>query len=333
MKKVTIEDIARIAGVSKSTVSRVVNGSAKVNPVKKEAVVDAIKRLGFKPNVFAQSLAKGHSMTIGVLTQLIGSPFFDSVAQGVVAGLADTKYSPIFVDGQWEKEAELAGMRALLGRRVDGLLLIGGSVPGSEIADLCGEIPTVVVARRLASDQHRCIFMDNVEAGYMATQHLIENGHRRIAFVRGLANHTDGVERYHGYEQALREANIELDEALVLDGDFSAECGVRAVEHLVDNSISFTAVFCSNDTTAFGARLAMHRRGISVPEDVSLVGFDDQGEAAFVVPPLTTIRQPAREMGEQGAKYLLDLLADKETAIAPFHGTLIKRESVAPAKV
>ncbi|HBE71496.1 MAG TPA: transcriptional regulator [Planctomycetaceae bacterium] len=333
MKKVTIEDIARIAGVSKSTVSRVVNGSAKVNPRKKEAVMDAIKRLGFKPNVFAQSLAKGQSMTIGVLTQLIGSPFFDSVAQGVVAGLADTKYSPIFVDGQWEKESELAGIRALLGRRVDGLLLIGGSVPGSEIADLCRDIPTVVIARRLASDQHRCIFMDNVEAGYLVTQHLIENNHRRIAFVRGLANHTDAVERYHGYEQALREANIELDESLVLDGDFSAECGVRAVDHLVNNSISFTAMFCSNDTTAFGARLAMHRHGISVPEDVSLVGFDDQGEAAFVVPPLTTFRQPAREMGEEGAQYLLGILAGNKPTVEPLHGKLIKRESVALAKV
>ena len=127
MKSITIQDIADVARVSKSTVSRVLNGSAGVHPDKKRLVLEATERLGFQPNVVARSLANGRSMTIGVITQNIGSPFYDSISQGVIAGLLDSSYSPIFMDGQWDRVAEIDAIRALIGRRVDGLLLIGGT--------------------------------------------------------------------------------------------------------------------------------------------------------------------------------------------------------------
>jgi len=329
VREVTIQDVANAAKVSKATVSRVLNGTTAVHPNKRRAVLEAAERVGFEPNVFARSLASGRSMTIGVLTQLIGSPFYDAISQGVIAGLGGSGYSPIFVDGQWQHSSEVAAIRALLGRRVDGLVLIGGDVPGDELAALCGGLPTVVVARELPADEHHCVFVDNVEGGYRAAKHLIEHGHREIAMIRGVEHHPDAIDRFSGYEIALREAGIEPDPELMLKGDFTAESGVRGIDALLDSDKRFTAVFAANDMTAFGARLALHRRGLRVPEDVSIVGFDDQAEAAFMAPPLTTIRQPAREMGNQASRTLLALIGGEPFEPQPLDTELRVRESVA----
>lgn len=327
MKEITIQDIAAIANVSKSTVSRVLNNTTAVHPDKRKAVLDASARLGFEPNIVARSLASGRSMTIGVQTQCIGSPFYDAVSQGVVTGLGGTGYSPIFVDGQWQREAETQVIRALLGRRVDGLVLIGGDIPAEELSVLCGSTPTVIVARNILG-QHRSIYMDNVDGGYRATNHLIEFGHRSIAIIRGIAHHPDASDRFEGYKKALAEANIEFDPGLVLDGDFSAESGVCAVNRLMKENKSFTAIFAANDMTAFGARLALHQHGLRVPEDVSIIGFDDQKEAAFMTPPLTTMKQPAREMGEQASRTILALIREEPFESQSLTGELQIRESV-----
>lgn len=268
-------------------------------------------------------------MTIGVLTQIIGSPFYDAIAQGVVAGLEGTGYSPIFVDGRWQLNSEIEAIRALQGRRVDGLVLVGGNIPGDELAELCEKMPTVVVARELPPNQHHCIFMDNVEGGYRATKHLIDQGHTRIASIRGIDYHPDSIDRHAGYQSALKEAGIKYDPELVLPGDFSAETGVAAVNALIDKKASFTAIFAENDMMAFGARLALHRHGRSVPEDVSIVGFDDQDEAEFLTPPLTTVRQPGAEMGALAGKAILSLINGKPFESKRLHGELKTRESVA----
>ncbi|MFN3189362.1 MAG: LacI family DNA-binding transcriptional regulator [Aureliella sp.] len=329
MKKVTIEDIARVSGVSKSTVSRVLNGTAAVNPEKREAVLEATRRLEFRPNAMASSLASGRSMTVGVLTQLMGTPFFDAISQGVISRLNQTPYSPIFVDGQWKTEVEIEAIRALLSRRVDAMVLIGGSVPGDQIASLCDEIPTVIVARNVAGAEHRCIYVDNVDAGYVATQHLIDRGHRKIAIVKGHDHHADAVDRLIGYQQALRDAGIPVDPSLAIQGDFSAESGRCAVARLLDRKADFTAILAANDLTAYGVRLELHERGVAVPETISIVGFDDQLESAFCTPPLTTVRQPAGEMGICASEAVLDLLQGKDFESFAFRGSLIERSSVA----
>lgn len=331
MNTVTIQDIAEAANVSKSTVSRVLNGTATVAADKKQAVLEATKRLGFQPNVVARSLARGRSMTIGVLTQLIGSPFYDTVAQGVIIGLRDSGYSPIFVDGQWQQNSEVEAIQALLGRRVDGLVLIGGGVAEKDIVELCGRTPAVVVARQLSAQQHTTIYMDNVDGGYRATKLLIENGHTRIAIIKGLAHHPDAIDRFTGYQKALQEAGIPLDASLVLEGDFSADSGVAGVERLLADDTRFTALVAANDMTAFGARLALYRKGIRVPREVSIVGFDDQMEATYSTPPLTTVRQPAREMGQQAAQAVAALIDGEQVTSQCVNGELIIRESVAAA--
>lgn len=330
MKDVTIQDIANYANVSKSTVSRVLNNTSAVHADKRQAVLDATKKLGFKPNIFARSLASGRSMTIGVLTQIIGSPFYDAIAQGVVAGVEGTGYSPIFVDGRWQLNSEIEAIRALQGRRVDGLVLVGGNIPGDELAKLCDRFPTVVVARELPPKQHHCIFMDNVEGGYRATKHLIEQGHRAIASIRGIDYHPDSIDRHEGYQKALKEAGIKYDPELILPGDFSAESGVAAINALMEKRASFTAVFAENDMMAIGAQLALHRHGRSVPGDVSIVGFDDQNEAEFLTPPLTTVRQPGAEMGALAGKAILSLINGQPFESKRLQGELKIRESVAP---
>ena len=329
MKQVTIQDIARVAKVSKSTVSRVLNDSAYVHPKKKAAVLEATRRLGFKPNVVARSLAHGRSMTIGVLTQLIGSPYYDAISQGVIEELAQTTFAPIFVDGQWQERAEIEGIRALMGRHVDGLILIGGGISGATISDICGQLPTVVVGRELPGDRHVCFYADNELGGYLATSHLLEQGHRQIAIIKGLKHQPDAIDRWVGFNRAMREAGWEPDPDLVIQGDFSPESGVQAVEQLLAQGKDFTAIVAANDMTAFGARLALDRAGLNVPADVSVVGFDDQLESTYWTPPLTTIRQPAQEMGRLAANAVVEIVNGQSPVSQCLPCTLVKRDSVA----
>ena len=173
------------------------------------------------------------------------------------------------------------------------------------------------------------MFTDNRDAGYRVAKHFIENGHQHIAIVRGNADHQDAIHRFEGYQRALDEAAIPLREELVYQGDFQAESGVAAVNTLVSRGVEFTAICAANDMVAFGARLALHRHNIRVPEDVSIIGFDDQAEAAFMTPPLTSVRQPAVEMGVAAAQALINMMENKPYEIPNLPAELITRESVA----
>ncbi|WP_442510651.1 LacI family DNA-binding transcriptional regulator [Novipirellula sp. SH528] len=325
----TISDIAARANVSKSTVSRVLNDKSIVNQQTRKVVLEAMESLGYQANAFARSLASGRSMTVGVVTQKIGSPFYDMIMQGVIQGFAGTGYSPLFVDGQWEESTELEVIRTVLGRKVDGLLLLGGDVPEQQLNELKERLPTIVVGKEIPGWENQCVYIDNVSAAHDATKHLIEFGHRDIAIIRGIKHHQDAVRRFDGYAKALADAGIELDPGLVLEGDFSAQSGIVGINSLLMRGKSFTAVFCANDMVAYGARLALQRHGIRVPEDVSIVGFDDQGESAFVTPPLTTVRQPGAEMGAAAAAGLVQLMQGKPCVLPTLHATLQRRESVA----
>lgn len=307
-KKITIQDIAAHANVSKSTVSRVLNNTTPVNEAKKRAVLEAVKLLNFQPNSLASGLAGGQSMTIGVQTQKIGSPFYDSISHGVFKALGESRYSPILVDGQWEPEVEKAGIETLLRRQVDGLIIAGGQLPKGDLLDLVQEKPVLIVGREIEGMDDICMFVDNFDASYRATKYLIELGHQEILHITGISRHQDAIRRLNGYRSALEEAGIEFDPELVFEGEFDGPSGERAISSLMDKGKKFTAVFAANDMMAFGARLALHHRGIMVPEEVSLIGFDDQTEAAFVTPPLTTVRQPAFEMGVSVGKAMLNIL-------------------------
>ena len=327
-KNVTIQDIAKKAKVSKSTVSRVLNNTTPVEAKKRAAVLKAMKKLNFKPNVFARTLAGGRSMTLGIVTQNIGSPFYDSVTMGVIKGLAGTGYSPIIADGQWNQELEVAAIRTLIDRQVDGVIMVGGDLDAATLKEVSDEVPMVQAARHLEGWKDRCIWIDNVAAAKKATQYLIEAGHQKIAHIAGIRDHQDSSDRLLGYQQALREANLDESDQLIAQGDFSARSGVLAIETLLLRGVVFSAVFAANDEMASGARLALYRRNIRVPEDVSIVGFDDQPNSAYMTPPLTTVSQPAHEMGEAASKMLVNIIAEQPFEVPVLPADLVIRESV-----
>ncbi len=331
--KVTIQEIAQKANVSTSTVSRVLRGTVDVSQEKHQAVMDAVLELDYRPNIFAQSLASGQSMTIGVLTQNFGNPFYNGIMQGILEGLEDTNYWPLFADGRWQKKIEQRALNMLLDRQVDGIIILGGQTPEEKLRDIAMRKPLIVVGRELESLLGHTIYVDNYGAAYRAVSYLLERGHRDIAHITAdmhyVAAVDDVLNRYKGYEQALVDADIEPDPRLVVGGNMLQQSGVLAVEMLLGRGRSFSAIFAANDQMAFGAGLALYRRGIRVPEEISLVGFDDEDTAAFVTPPLTTLRQPAIEMGQAAAKAILDLINDKSPEMKIFDAELIIRESVA----
>jgi LacI family transcriptional regulator len=330
--KVTIQEIAEKANVSPSTVSRALRGTAGVSAKKYQAVMDAVTDLDYRPNIFAQSLASGQSMTIGVLTQNFGSPFYDGILRGILEGLEESNYWPLFVDGRWQIIIEQRALNMLIDRRVDGIIIVGGQVPEEMLHELAMQKPLIVVARKLKTLPERSVYVDNFEAAYHATRYLLERGHRDIAHVTADMNNTtaidDILDRYNGYKRALTDAGIEPDPRLVVEGNLQQQSGVLAVEMLLGRGRAFSAIFAANDQMAFGARLALYRHGIRVPDDVSLVGFDDEASAAYMIPPLTTVRQPAVEMGQAAAKAILDLLTGNSPTVELFDAELIIRESV-----
>ena len=325
---VTIADIAKRANVSKSTVSRVLNGSAVVNQQKQDAVHQAVIDLDYTPNMFAQGLASGKSMTLGILTQNIGSPFYDSVAQGVIEGLAGSGYTPSVIDRRWEQTRDTASIETLISRKVDGLLIVGGDMSASELQSYKKQLPIIVAARDVKGFEGQCVSVDNKKIGYIATKHLLEKQHTRIAFIHGTEGHPDARDRFTGHLEALEEAGISRSDELIYQGDFSGHAGLMAVDYLLDQGIRFSAIVAANDMVAFGSRLALYRRGICVPDDISIIGCDDQAEAAFMTPPLTTVRQPSYEMGVAASRALLSLISNENYEWSELAPELQIRESV-----
>ncbi len=326
-RRVTILDIARHVGVSASTVSRALTGNSGVAADKHAAILAAVEELGYRPNEVARGLANGASMVIGVLTQHIASPFYGEMLTGIETGLKGSRYSPMIIPGNWQLAEQLHALDVFLERRVDSLIILGGNIPDERLQELAEEMPFIVIGRSVPGIEEYCIQVDNVEGGYLATQHLIELGHQQIAHISGIPTHTDSVARQKGYTQALQAAGIKVDPRLIVQGDFREQSGVLALEMLLVRGVAFTAIFVANDQMAEGVQLALYRRGIRVPDEVSIVGFDDQPGSAFSLPPLTTVRQPAFQMGLAAAETALAMLAGNEPQLPRLSLELIVRES------
>jgi LacI family transcriptional regulator len=333
----TLMDVARAAGVSPSTVSRILSGTANVTQETRQRVMVEITRLNYQPNVLAQGLKRGQSRTIGVLTQEVNSPFFNETVQGIESGFQDSVYDPIFSGGYSYKEdhpsdynrslEEKRALEVLRRRRVDALIVIGSSLPDELILELSEDMILVMVGRKVLGLEERCIYMDNVRGGLEATEHLLELGHRRIAFITGTQGHPHSAERLAGYCMALERAGIPFDPELIIEGDYSEQSGLLAVETLLNKGIVFTAIFAANDQMACGARLALYDRGISVPQEISLIGFDDLSHVKYAIPPLTTMRQPMLEIGQAAARLTLNLLQSLPAPAFNLRPTLIVRKS------
>jgi LacI family transcriptional regulator len=323
---VTVTDVAREAGVSVSTVSRIVNGTARVAVDKRLAVEAAIARMDFRPNLHARSLKMGRSMTIGMLAQDIESPFFTRVIRGIEEGLKGSGYAPIIVSGHWNQSEEIERVGLLMARRIDGLVILNGSLADEQIVDIARRQPVVATGRRLEGYNLKTLRLDNELGGYMAASHLLSLGHRRIAHISGPESHEDAVDRYAGFVRAHQEHGLDVDPGIVFQGGFLETGGVLAMTRLLDSGKNFTAVFAANDQSAMGARLVLHRRGIR--EDISLMGFDDIPATEYLTPPLTTVRQPFYEIGLYLAQTLLTMLGRDVPEVTIPGMELVIRETV-----
>jgi len=325
--KATLAMVAERAGVSPSTVSRILNGTAVVSDEKRAAVDQAVATLGFVPNPVARGLAGGRTLSIGVITQAIDSPFYGSALRGIESELGDAGYSPLFMSGHWRGDLEARCIEVLRARRVDGLIVLTGRLSDAALRSVARSLPVVVTGRSLKSGNLVSLDFDNREGARQATQHLLDLGHRRIAFITGDPQHQDAIERQRGYQLALESAGLRIDPALVLQGDFSESSGLAAAEALVAGGAPFSAVFAANDQMAFGAAVGLHRNGRRVPEDVSLVGFDDLAGSMYFVPPLTTVHNPIQEIGQLAARSMLGLLSGESARCEVPAPRLVVRKS------
>jgi LacI family transcriptional regulator len=326
-QKVTLGMVAKASGVSPSTVSRILNGTAVVSQEKREAIDRAIAELGFIPNPIARGLAGGRTFSIGVVTQALDSPFYGVALRGIEEVLTPLGYSPLFVSGEWNEKEEARCIEVLRSRMVDGMIILTGRLSDDALQQLSATQPVVVTGRNLDAPGLFSLNFNDFEGARLATHHLLALGHRQIAFIAGDPMHPDADERLRGYRSALKAAGVRYNAGLVLPGKYHEESGLLAVERLIDSREPFTAIFAANDQMAFGAALALHRRGLRVPDDISLVGFDDLAGASHSIPPLTTIHQAAHELGRLAATSLLQMLAGKTPGEALPEPRLIVRGS------
>ncbi|MBP8972556.1 MAG: LacI family DNA-binding transcriptional regulator [Anaerolineae bacterium] len=305
----TIRDVAEAAQVSTSTVSHVINGTRYVSPDTRQRVLQAMADLSYSPNRLARSLRSSQSMTLGVLLPNSANPYFAEILLGIEAACFDRGYNIILGNANDDRDRELAYLEVLISRQVDGILLISTGAYNESIALLAAHgKPVVMVDRSANSPAVDELFTANKEGGLLATSYLLGLGHRRIGCITGPSFLTPSADRVTGYFEALRGAGLPIDRTLVVTGDFQHESGYRACRQLLALAAPPTAVFACNDLMAVGALCAIHEAGLHVPDDISVVGYDDIPLASYTVPRLTTIAQPAQELGRLAVERLVTRL-------------------------
>lgn len=310
---VTIYDVAKVAGVGISTVSRVLNENANVREETRKRVLEAIAALGYKPNISARNLSRAHVLTVGVVLSYLTSPFQVTVLHGIERFLAQAGMDLTIFSMDSPKRRETLLENLSHGRRCDGLIVISFS-PQERFLQRFQRYHIPVVIADFWDASLPSVFVDNVEGGYLATRHLLQLGHTRIGYIldhseppNGVGGNEPGADRLRGYQQALAEAGIAYEPSLVAEsGLHSRERGAAAAEILLRRQERPTAIFAASDMIALGVMESARRRGLRIPEDLAIVGFDDIELASFA--GLTTVRQPMQEMGRQAAEIVTRLM-------------------------
>ncbi|HEY1648324.1 MAG TPA: LacI family DNA-binding transcriptional regulator [Terracidiphilus sp.] len=341
---VNLRMLAEHLELSQTTVSLVLNDSPSAKSIPQETrnrVTEAAKRLNYRPNYFARSLRQSRSMSVGVLAPDLSEGYFTRVMSGVVEELTAAHYFYFTACHDWKRELIEKYPRMLVERAVDGFLLL--NTPADHIAV---PVPVVAISAHTVTENVTNIILDHHQAVQQALGHLHELGHRRVAVLRGPRAIPDSEFRWESCLEVAREIDLKLDPSLVVRIDAAAwsiktgyhpmapEIGYKPMQALLEKTRDFTAVFCFNDIAAIGAIRALKEAGLRVPEDVSVVGFDDILSAAYATPSLTTVRQPLTEMGKRGAQILLERIGNRdkeyptEVVMSP---ELVVRESTCPA--
>ncbi|HDV5592614.1 TPA: substrate-binding domain-containing protein [Vibrio cholerae] len=329
----TMKDIiARLAGVSTSTVSHVINKSRFVSDEIAERVNNAAQQLNYAPSALARSLKMNRTKTIGMLVTTSTNPFFGEVVKGVERSCYHQGYNLILCNTEGDNQRMKASINTLLQKRVDGLLLMCSTLEGErlDVFDRYPDIPIVVMdwgPILFASDK---IQDNSLQGGYMAAKHLIECGHKEIGCITGPLIRHQAQMRYEGYKRALAEAGIAINPDWIVESDFECEGGYQAFEKLYQRGKLPSALFVSNDMMAMGVIQAASQRGLRVPDDLSLIGYDDVHIAKFMTPALTTIHQPKYRLGKAAVDTLLYRLENPDTTaqVVQLEPTLVVRNSV-----
>lgn len=300
----TIREVAARAGVSHQTVSRVINNSDRVNPDTRLRVEAAIAELGYQPNAIARSMARGRTHTLACVAPNLTDFTFASIIEGAEQEARQHGYFLLTASAPDEDNFHNLMEQLLASQMAEGLLVVTPYIRPHH-AQLPRYVPTVFVAADPGLEGVPSVTLDEVSAGAMATQHLIELGHRQIAHITGPIQEDCSRNRQRGYQNAMQSAGLDPDRGLTQEGDWSATSGYQAVQHWIKQGARFTAIFAQNDRMAIGAIHALRVAGIQVPQEVSVIGFDDMPLASYFDPPLTTIRQDTLSMGGKAARLLI----------------------------
>jgi LacI family transcriptional regulator len=327
----TILDVAKLANVSTATVSRVINSPGHVRPKTRDRVYRAMKTCRYTYNALARGFVTKRSHTIGLIIPTITNPVFSESTRGVQDVANANGYQVLLGNSDYQSEKEAALIEVFRERQVDGLIITTTDLKGEILKNLLDdEFSFLLLYSTLRKGLMPSVGVDNYLGGYLATQHLIQLKHRRIGMLAGEFRFSDrSFHRWHGYKKCLKDNHIAYDPELLLHTRYTPLSGCKGLKRLINANNPPTAVFCSNDLLALGAIEGARQLGLGIPQDISIIGFDDMQIASFISPSLTTIRQPTYEMGQQGAEALIDIIEGR--AGKPVHKlldiSLIERES------
>lgn len=294
LKQSKLSDIARITGLSVTTISRVINGKAKHYRISKktqEIVHNAVKALGYRPNALAQSLRTNYTQTIGLLLPSFENPFFASIAAAVIREAAKSGYMVMVLDTRESPDEEKRALETLQSRRVDGIVMVPCGYEAEPLEKLDKEIPLVLIDRYFENSDLTCACTDNFRGAYDATKRLIDMGHEDILCIQGVPRAITSVRRVDGYLTALRDAGLE-DRALVCGNEFSIDNGYLQTQLAISSGKVFSAIFALSSTNLLGSLRALRDHNLKVPDDISLISFDDNVYLNYLNPPISCVAQP-----------------------------------------
>lgn len=308
----TIYDVARVAGVSMATVSRVVNGNANVKEKTRQKVLDAIAELDYRPNAIARGLASKRTTTVGVVLPTITSPYFAAIARGIDDVASMYNYNVVLANSDNDEEKEGKVIESFLSKQVDGIVFMGSSLSESVRNQLVGTRTPVVLAGAIDGDKELAsVNIDYHKAAYEATKKLLKTG-KKVAYVLGSLNDAENVERMVGYQEALEEAGVKFDEALVFEGNYSYENGRNLAQHLIDKNVNSAVI--SVDDVAVGLLNSLQEKGVKVPTDFEIIAGSNSALTQYSFPALTSVNQPLYDLGAVSMRLLTKLMLKEEVA-------------------
>ena len=327
---VTLAEIAQAAGVSVSTVSRALsNGNYPLKEETRRRILELAEGMGYKPNLVARSLQSNRSLLVGVVVDRMQSPFAAATVQGIQDGLREEGYSISIAYSNRDQELAREAVNSFISHQVDGIIILNAWLHNYNDPILSlSDLPFVFVNRLFGSCICNCVGPGDRIGAQLATQHLVDLGHRRIGYINGIQDWFEAQNRLTGFLDILEQHDLPVDEALIQQGDWGVDSGYQATQKLLALKDKPTAIFAANDIMALGAIYAIQESGLEIPRDIAIVGYDDRDFAAWIRPSLTTIRMPSYEMGQAAARLLLEqFLGEQLEDATQIPGKLIIRHS------